>query len=52
MKWSAWMSLLMVPSRWEFKHLDDDLKTSHIERELARHREEIFECDFAYVAAP
>lgn len=29
--------------RWEFEHLDDDLRTTHIERELAKHRDEIFE---------
>ena len=30
---------------WKFDHLDNDLGTTHIERELAKGRDEIFEHD-------
>lgn len=34
--------------KWEFRHLGDDLKTTLIERELARHRDQILEYNLEY----
>ena len=41
----SWDFSSLYLQRWEFEHLDNDLGTTRIERELAKHRDEIFEYD-------